>query len=37
MNHCPVSGLKATTANLAEVVSGEPTSGLKAKDQRGVG
>jgi len=27
----PVNGLKATTANLAEVVSGLPTSGLKAK------
>ena len=27
----PVSGLRLTTANLAEVVSGLPTSGLKAK------
>jgi len=27
----PVKGLRLTTANLAEVVSGLPTSGLKAK------
>ena len=33
----PVSGLSATTANLAEVVSGLPTSGLSAKTRAASG
>ena len=33
----PVSGLNATTANLAEVVSGLPTSGLSAKTRAASG